>query len=82
MKDGKDTTKRAPAPLAERMRPATLSEFIGQRDVVGAKTPLLRAVESGTLPLNRVAKTDYVLLKEQATKAIEQLRSEGGWDKG
>jgi putative ATPase len=50
MKDGKDTTKRAPAPLAERMRPANLSEFIGQRDVVGAKTPLLRAVESGTLP--------------------------------
>ena len=38
-------------------------------------------LENGTLPLNRVAKTDYVLLKEQATKAIDQLRSEGGWDR-
>jgi putative ATPase len=32
------------------MRPVNLDEFIGQRDVVGPKTPLVRAVESGTLP--------------------------------
>lgn len=37
-------------------------------------------MESGTLPLNRVAKTDYVQLKEQAKKHVEELRRGGGWD--
>jgi len=38
-------------------------------------------LEPGNLPLNRVAKTDYVVLKNEASKAIEALRSKGGWDK-
>ncbi len=38
-------------------------------------------LEPGSLPLNRVAKTDYVKLKECAMKEIEQLRSSGGWDR-
>jgi acyl-CoA synthetase (AMP-forming)/AMP-acid ligase II len=37
-------------------------------------------LEAGQLPLNRVAKTDYVTLKEQAQKAVEALRAHGGWD--
>lgn len=36
--------------------------------------------EAGQLPLNRVAKTDYVTLKDQAKKAVEELRAKGGWD--
>ena len=36
--------------------------------------------EAGQLPLNRIAKTDYVTLKEQAKKAVEELRAKGGWD--
>jgi len=36
--------------------------------------------EAGQMPLNRIAKTDYVTLKEQAKKAVEELRAKGGWD--
>jgi acyl-CoA synthetase (AMP-forming)/AMP-acid ligase II len=38
-------------------------------------------LEPGTFPLNRVAKTDYVLLKERAMTLIENLRSAGSWDR-
>lgn len=37
-------------------------------------------LEAGAFPLNRVAKTDYVMLKEQAKTATEELRKNGGWD--
>ena len=39
-------------------------------------------VETGQFPLNRVAKTDYLLLKEEAKKIVEILRGEGQWDRG
>ena len=38
------------APLAGRMRPRTLDEFVGQEKVVGAGTVLRRAGEAGQLP--------------------------------
>jgi fatty-acyl-CoA synthase len=38
-------------------------------------------LEQGEIPLNRVAKTDYMQLKERANQIIEDLRSRGGWDK-
>jgi putative ATPase len=38
------------APLAARMRPRTLDEFVGQEKVVGAGTVLRRAVEADQLP--------------------------------
>ncbi|MBW1872229.1 MAG: acyl--CoA ligase [Deltaproteobacteria bacterium] len=38
-------------------------------------------IEPGEFPLNRVAKTDYVLLKERAEEEVEKLREQGGWDK-
>src|SRR5690242_16198319 len=39
------------APLAERMRPRTLDEFVGQAHVVGEGTLLRRLIEgTGTLP--------------------------------
>lgn len=38
------------APLAERMRPATLDEYVGQQHLVGESSILRRAIESGNLP--------------------------------
>jgi hypothetical protein len=32
------------------------------------------------IPLNRVAKTDYVSLKESADRIVEELRAAGKWD--
>lgn len=37
-------------------------------------------LEPGALPLNRVAKTDYVLLSELAKEEVGRLREAGGWD--
>ncbi|WP_018085642.1 replication-associated recombination protein A [Desulfurispora thermophila] len=37
------------APLAERMRPRSFAEFVGQTEVVGPGTPLRRAIEADTL---------------------------------
>jgi acyl-CoA synthetase (AMP-forming)/AMP-acid ligase II len=34
----------------------------------------------GELPLNRVAKTDYMVLRERAADVVTRLRSEGKWD--
>ncbi|MDD5288421.1 MAG: replication-associated recombination protein A [Dehalococcoidales bacterium] len=42
--------KKKEAPLAARMRPATLKEFVGQEHVVGESRVLRRAIESGQLP--------------------------------
>src|SRR5262245_22569209 len=39
----------APAPLAERMRPRTLDEFVGQEALVGPGRPLRQAIERDTL---------------------------------
>ncbi len=38
------------APLADRMRPATLTEVVGQDDLVGEKGPLRLLLESDSLP--------------------------------
>ena len=37
-------------PLAERLRPKTLEEFIGQKHLVGEGAILRKAIESGTIP--------------------------------
>ena len=42
--------KRRVAPLAARMRPGSLEEFVGQDHVVGPDTALRRALDSGHLP--------------------------------
>src|SRR5205814_6954219 len=39
-----------PAPLAERMRPRTLDELVGQEKAVGPGTPLRRLIEDDHLP--------------------------------
>ena len=37
-------------PLAERLRPKTLDDYVGQKHLVGEGAILRRAIESGTLP--------------------------------
>ncbi len=39
----------APTPLAERMRPRTLDEFVGQEALIGAGRPLRHAIDRDTL---------------------------------
>jgi len=48
-RDPESTSPPASAPLAERMRPQTLDEFIGQEDLLGAGRPLRRAIEGDRL---------------------------------
>lgn len=53
--DESDEAPRSPptsgrAPLAARMRPATVDEIVGQRAVLGPGTPLRRSLEAGELP--------------------------------
>ncbi len=40
----------APSPLAERMRPTTLDELIGQEHLVGVNGIIRKAVQSGNIP--------------------------------
>jgi len=47
--DGTAPPARAAAPLAERMRPATLDEYVGQQKVLAPGRPLRRAIEQDTL---------------------------------
>src|SRR5204863_9185326 len=42
-------TTRSPAPLAERMRPRTLDEIVGQEEILGPGKPLREAIERDLL---------------------------------
>ena len=39
-------------------------------------------LKAGEIPLNRVAKTDYLNLRERAAAIVRELRAQGGWDGG
>jgi putative ATPase len=43
------TAEVSGAPLADRMRPRTLAEFVGQRHILGEGKPLRTAIEAGRL---------------------------------
>ncbi|MDE2180999.1 MAG: replication-associated recombination protein A, partial [candidate division NC10 bacterium] len=43
-------SQKVPAPLADRMRPRTLQEFVGQEHLLGEGKLLRRAMEAGELP--------------------------------
>src|SRR5213596_439720 len=47
--DGPSKEDAAPAPLAERMRPRTLDELLGQDDVLAPGKPLREAIERDLL---------------------------------
>lgn len=62
------------APLAERMRPRTLDEYVGQQKLVGPNAPLRRAIENNVIPSlilwgpPGVGKTTLALLIAEATR--------------
>jgi len=37
-------------------------------------------LKPGELPINRVAKVDYLVLQRRASEIVHELRSRGGWD--
>ncbi len=39
-------------------------------------------LKAGEIPLNRVAKTDYLNLRERAAAVVAELRARGRWDRG
>ena len=43
-------TMKPSAPLAERLRPASLDDYIGQKHIIGDNAVLRRAIESGRVP--------------------------------
>jgi fatty-acyl-CoA synthase len=45
-----------------------------------ARPSHVEVVETGALPLNRVAKTDYLVLGERAREIVAALRRDGKWD--
>ena len=47
--DAVRTATKAEAPLAERMRPRTLDEFVGQDALIGPRRPLRQAIEQDRL---------------------------------
>lgn len=62
----------------------TPEEVIGScSDISSYSRPSYAVIlEPGNMPLNRVAKVDYMNLKNQAIKIIDDLRGEGKWDRG
>jgi fatty-acyl-CoA synthase len=46
-----------------------------------ARPSHVEVVASGTFPLNRVAKTDYLALRERAREIVAELRRAGRWDR-
>ena len=50
--DGTEETQNAPyeIPLAERMRPLTLDEYVGQEHLLGRGKPLRLLIENGRVP--------------------------------
>lgn len=52
------------------------------KEIASYKRPLhVEILESGGMPLNRVAKTDYMELKFRGAELVKELRKQGMWDK-
>jgi fatty-acyl-CoA synthase len=52
------------------------------KEIASFKRPShVEILEPQSMPLNRVAKTDYMVLKTRAAELVEQLRGKGLWDR-
>jgi len=60
----------------------TVEEVIAAcREIAAYSRPShIEVVDPGEIPLNRVAKTDYLELRERARAIVARLRAAGGWD--
>jgi hypothetical protein len=45
-----------------------------------ARPSHVEILSAGEMPLNRVAKTDFMVLKDKAKDIVKKLRAEGKWD--
>jgi len=79
-KRGQTRVPEAGRPLAVRMRPATLDELVGQQHLLGADSPLRRAIEDGRPhsmilygPPGTGKTTIARLLAENAQAAFEEI---------
>ena len=53
------------------------------RGMAGYKRPShVVIMNEGDIPINRIAKTDYLALQDQAKEINNELRKTGGWDRG
>ncbi|KAL9656518.1 hypothetical protein ABK040_005280 [Willaertia magna] len=50
-------------------------------EMAAYKRPSLIIFSKEPLPLNRVGKIDYVVLKQQAQEEVQKVREKGGWDR-
>lgn len=64
-------------------REVTVQEVLGAcRDIASYARPShVEIVGTGGIPLNRVAKTDYMVLRERAKEIVAGLRAKGKWDR-
>jgi fatty-acyl-CoA synthase len=54
---------------------------IGKGLAAYARPSHVEILPPGGMPLNRVAKTDYLILKKRAEEIVSSLRESGGWDR-
>jgi fatty-acyl-CoA synthase len=65
-------------------RTITPEEVVAACDDISAYSRPSHVVilKAGGIPLNRVAKTDYLNLRERAAAIVGELRAQGKWDRG
>ena len=66
----------------DRERAITPEDVMNACDDISAysRPSHVEIVSSGDIPLNRVAKTDYLELRQRAREIVENLRASGRWD--
>ena len=78
-----ETEKRQTKPLADRMRPERLSDFVGQESAVGAGSPLRRMIERDVLEVGETfeyAGTTYTCIYQNEASGDCYLRKTGSTD--
>jgi fatty-acyl-CoA synthase len=66
----------------DNTKPITADDVFKACDDIAAysRPSHVEVINQGEMPLNRVAKTDYMELKNKAKGIVEKLRSQGKWD--